>query len=50
MTYILLGDAFLQQYFAQFVYQGFGIFSNNTMQLAVSNYALPTTYLGDKFV
>lgn len=48
MTYILIGDAFLQNYYAQFVYNGDGVTANNTMQLTLSNYALPTSYLGNK--
>jgi len=45
---IVLGDAFLQQYFAEFRFNpNSTLTSNNTMTLTVTNYSLPGTYIGN---
>lgn len=47
-TAIVLGDAFLQQYFAEFSFnQNSALSSNNTMTLTVTNNSLPGTYIGN---
>lgn len=45
---IVLGDAFLQQYFAEFRFNpNSSLSSNNTMTLTVTNNSLPGTYIGN---
>ena len=48
--YIMLGDAVLNGLFAQFVYAGSETNPTNSMTLSLSNYALNTTYLGNKII
>ena len=50
MQYIMLGDAVLNSFFAQFVYGGTASIPKNSMTLSLSNYALNTTYLGNKVI
>ncbi len=46
----MLGDAVLNSFFAQFVYGGTASIPENSMTLSLSNYALNTTYLGNKVI
>lgn len=47
-SWLMLGDSFLQQYFAEFSYNGgAGVVANNTMTLTTTEYSLPTTYIGN---
>lgn len=37
----------MQQYFAEFSYNGNGVGTNNTLTLTATPYSLPSTYVGD---
>lgn len=43
---IIIGDAILQQFFAEMSYNGNGVGSNNTLSLTATPYSLPTAYVG----
>ena len=44
---VIIGNAVLQQFFAEFSYNGGGVASNNTLTLTATPYSLPETYVGD---
>lgn len=44
---MIIGDAILSQFFAEFSYNGNGDGWNNTMTLTATPYSLPETYVGN---
>jgi Na+-transporting methylmalonyl-CoA/oxaloacetate decarboxylase gamma subunit len=44
---IIVGDAILQQFFAEMSYNGNGVGTNNTLTLTATPYSLPTAYVGN---